>query len=336
MYRIDNGTAAGSLPDPTAEGPNPDGYFTGGNPGTGTPATRVDAEWLNMVQEEIAGVIEGAGDNLNKSDRGQLFDAIAALIAAGVSPDTGKLFSITESVKTGDYTIQVADISEAVVANKATAITFSLDPLTNFTSGDSFFVKNINDGVLTVDPNSSETIDGLSSIVLVRGEAAVVYKDSSGGWRTLFLQRRTGLMLHVRDEKPSGTDGGSFTSGADRTRDLNTVVINEIPGASLASNQITLPAGTYDVTAIAPGYNVSSHHRANLWNVTDGAALVVGTNADVGAASGSTNAQVIGRFTITATKTIELRHRCAGNSSFGSATSFGTEIYASVILRKVA
>ena len=52
-------------------------------------------------------------------------------------------------------------------------------------------------------------------------------------------------LLHMRDEKANGTQGGTFTSGSWYTRDLNTVVTNEINGASLSSNQFTLPAGDY-------------------------------------------------------------------------------------------
>ena len=53
-------------------------------------------------------------------------------------------------------------------------------------------------------------------------------------------------LLHVRDEKASGTDGGTSANGI-VDRDLNTVKVNEITGASLSSNQITLPSGTYYV-----------------------------------------------------------------------------------------
>lgn len=93
MYKIDNDTAlTGALPAPTAPGPNVDGHFTGGNPGAGTPATIVDAEWLNMVQEEMANAVTGAGLALDKASRTQLFSAIKALvIAAGGAyiADTG-------------------------------------------------------------------------------------------------------------------------------------------------------------------------------------------------------------------------------------------------------
>jgi len=63
-------------------------------------------------------------------------------------------------------------------------------------------------------------------------------------------------LLHVIEEQAAGTNGhndGNFVSGAYRTRVLNKVLTNEISGASVASNQITLPAGTYFIEAQSPG-----------------------------------------------------------------------------------
>lgn len=83
MYRIDNSTAVLALPAPTAPGPKPNGYFTDGDPQAAIPATIVDAEWANMVQEEVSNVIVGAGIALDKADRTQLRTAIQQMIAAG-------------------------------------------------------------------------------------------------------------------------------------------------------------------------------------------------------------------------------------------------------------
>ena len=65
--------------------------------------------------------------------------------------------------------------------------------------------------------------------------------------------------LHIQDQKPQGTNGGTFTSGAWRTRDLNTVLTNTITGASLSANQITLPAGKYYVEAKSVATEVERH-----------------------------------------------------------------------------
>ena len=75
-------------------------------------------------------------------------------------------------------------------------------------------------------------------------------------------------LLHVRDEKAAAAHGGASTSGSFLTRTLNTSVTNEITGASLASNQITLPSGTYYIFATVPIY-AGDDSKFKLRNTTD-------------------------------------------------------------------
>lgn len=147
-------------------------------------------------------------------------------------------------------------------------------------------------------------------------------------------------LLHVRDEKSASTQGGTFTSGAWRTRTLNTTKLNNITGASLSSNQITLPSGSYYIEAYAPGFRVDGH-VAKLYNITDSADVIIGSNQS----SGSTMttmppATVFGYFTISAQKTFELQHRCqttAADIGFGIRNELGIgEVYAEVFIWKVA
>lgn len=79
----------------------------------------------------------------------------------------------------------------------------------------------------------------------------------------------------VVDEKAAGTDGGNSTSGSWMTRTLNTVKFNTISGASLSRNQVTLPAGTYKITASAPVYQ-ALQHIIRVYNVTDSATAISG------------------------------------------------------------
>jgi len=76
-FRIDDATAAVAEPVRTAVGTQ--GYFTEGNPGAGTPATIVTAEWLNMVQKEVEDLATIHGDSLDKADDTQLSQAIAGV-----------------------------------------------------------------------------------------------------------------------------------------------------------------------------------------------------------------------------------------------------------------
>jgi len=145
----------------------------------------------------------------------------------------------------------------------------------------------------------------------------------------------------IQDQKTSGTAGGTFTSGAWQTRTLNTEVADTGNHASLSSNQITLAAGTYECVFSATAFRVGLH-QARLQNITDTTTPILGQNeyGDNGvAAPAQTLATGRGRFTIATSKTFELQHRCAATQAtdgFGKATSWGTEIYASVEFRKVA
>lgn len=143
------------------------------------------------------------------------------------------------------------------------------------------------------------------------------------------------------DQKTSGTNGGTFTSGAWQTRTLNTTVYNGITSASLSSNQISLPAGTYNVIAFAPVGNTVESHQARLQNITDATTTLTGTSIQAsGAASAIPMNQsvVMGVFTISGTKTFELQHRCnttRTTTGLGQASSFDTEVYAQITITKI-
>ena len=67
MHRIDHETATS------------DNKFTEGNPTVPIPATVVTDDWLNAVQEEIAGAIEASGQTLDKSNNNQLAAAFGSV-----------------------------------------------------------------------------------------------------------------------------------------------------------------------------------------------------------------------------------------------------------------
>lgn len=62
----------------------PDGVFKNGVPGV-QHGTKFNAEWCNAVQEELANFIEMAGLELDADDSGQLWKALLAVFAAGIS-----------------------------------------------------------------------------------------------------------------------------------------------------------------------------------------------------------------------------------------------------------
>jgi len=113
---------------------------------------------------------------------------------------------------------------------------------------------------------------------------------------------------------------------------------DRLSGASLSSNQITLPAGTYYLEASAPAYQVQNH-RAFLYNVTDTSVEVLGTT-DYIASSNQTRSFVKGRFTIASSKVFELRHftdQPIASQGLGVSVQDGrVEVYSEIQIWKVA
>lgn len=147
-------------------------------------------------------------------------------------------------------------------------------------------------------------------------------------------------LFHVQDQKSSGTDGGTFTSGSWQTRTLNTSVTNEITSASLSSNQITLPAGEYIISAKASAFRVG-YHKLKLRNITDSTDALIGSSEYSGNISNGTasNSYVLGKVSIAGTKVFELQHRSSGSfSSTGYGLGIGVsvvEVYAEIFIQKV-
>lgn len=84
MFRIDTTTAAGTLPTPSSAGTP--GFFTNGNPALGVPATVVDQDWFNRIQEEMMSLLTSSSITPVKSNYTQVMQAI---LSAGLIFDAG-------------------------------------------------------------------------------------------------------------------------------------------------------------------------------------------------------------------------------------------------------
>lgn len=81
MQRISTSTAVAQLPAVTDSGTP--GFFTGGNPATGEPATVVSADWLNGLQEEQMAILSAAGITPDITNNGQVLAALKVLFSPG-------------------------------------------------------------------------------------------------------------------------------------------------------------------------------------------------------------------------------------------------------------
>lgn len=156
-----------------------------------------------------------------------------------------------------------------------------------------------------------------------------------------YVDGNTQSLLHIQDQKTANTNGGTSATTTWNLRDLNTVLTNEIAGASLSSNQITLPTGTYYIQANAPAIR-SNGHKLRLRNTTDSTNELIGTSEYVlsSADYANTRAFLEGRFTIASEKVFQLEHYTeVGRATYGlgSRSNAGViEIYADVKIWKVS
>ncbi len=116
MHRIRHPSTVAVLPSPTEAGDY--GYYTPGDPETDTPPTTVTAPALNRIQEELCGIVEGAGLSLDAEDNGQAWtvlkhvqgirSATGAATAEGSTPDTKALIATSLGSVSGAGSAQIA------------------------------------------------------------------------------------------------------------------------------------------------------------------------------------------------------------------------------------
>ena len=142
----------------------------------------------------------------------------------------------------------------------------------------------------------------------------------------------------ICDQKSLGSDGGTFTAGAWRTRDLNTELIDADGIVSISSNQFTLQAGTYFVIASAPAYK-TNRHMIKLYQTSGTPGNVVTGTSEYATSGGAgfNRAMLFVRFTISQATTYEIQHYAETTEStygFGVGTDMSTEIYTIVEIFK--
>ncbi|EPB1270234.1 gp53-like domain-containing protein [Escherichia coli] len=110
MHRIDTKTAQ---KDKFGAGKN---GFTRGNPQTGTPATDLDDDYFDMLQEELCSVVEASGASLEKGRHDQLLTALRALLLSRKNP-----FGDIKSDGTVKTALENLGLGEGAKLNAATA-----------------------------------------------------------------------------------------------------------------------------------------------------------------------------------------------------------------------
>jgi hypothetical protein len=251
--------------------------------------------------------------------------------------------ALVQNAQTGTtYTLAATDFTTLVTLSNASPVTVTvpLESSVAWVAGTQLRLMNLGAGLVTVAGAVGVTVNGAAT--LPQYSSATLVRTASDAWTIYTSSSAWDRRVQVEERQTAGTAGGTFTTGAWRTRVLNTSMINNVAGASLASSQLTLPAGTYAAEAFAAvGVNVGVH-QTRIQDITGAATLLTGLvlrapTAGSGA-SGIGPSSLAGEFTLTTSSAIELQHRCSVTEAtvgFGYAGSFTTEVYSRLIVWKL-
>lgn len=220
------------------------------------------------------------------------------------------------------------------------SITVDFSDLNNVTAdvvldGDSLEVTGdglrVSNALLAVLAGTDVPAGGTTGQVLIKASDT----DNDVEWATLTGGGGGGGgaldYIVIQDLKAQGTNGGVFSPGAWQTRDLNSEAVDTGGNASIASNQITLLAGTYRVRIKCPAFAVI-RHQARLFDITHSALLLRGSSEYAFDNTAQSSSEIVGRITLAGTTVLEVQHQCESSGisdlGFGNSNSFGGgEVY---------
>lgn len=264
-------------------------------------------------QTIIGGTASGDDLTLETTSDGTKGDYIfSEMTSAGVLQNT------SGGVVTGGNTVAIAQGGTG-----QTAQTAAFDALAPTTTKGDVIVHNGSDNIRLAIGTNDHVLTADS------GEASGVKWAAAGAGGSSYV--------YLRDEKTQNTAGGTFTSGAWQTRDLN-IETDPDTICSLSSNQFTLDAGTYRINVNAPANRVN-YHQIRLYNTTDTATILTGTAeyAPTGA-DYQKHSFISGSFTVAASKALEIQHYGTATRAtvgFGLAGNITTEVFTLVEICKV-
>lgn len=203
-----------------------------------------------------------------------------ALLATKTTQNAAK--STTIDAVTSTYTIIASDLGKV---KNCTSGTFTISLTSAATLGNQFncYIKNSGNGVITIDPASSETIDGLATLTLTSNEAAYIVSNGTN-WYTVGKVQTIPTQIPFKNNDSIsllaiGTDASNST-----TTGQSTIAIGKNAGSANVIGQDLLAighnaldaatgfliAGTNYVTSVAIGTNSLGAQTTGYDNVAVG------------------------------------------------------------------
>lgn len=144
--------------------------------------------------------------------------------------------------------------------------------------------------------------------------------------------------VRLSDTKSSGTAGTTYDSGDWRTITLNTKEQDGEGVCSLSSNQFTLTAGKYAVRLSTTTENTTANMTLRIRNTTDASTTLKWppyNQSIIGVGIWGLPPAQEGRFTIGASKALELQIRVSANFTQTARSDGESEIYWTLELIKL-
>lgn len=152
------------------------------------------------------------------------------------------------------------------------------------------------------------------------------------------LHNRLRSTALLRDEKAQSTDAGDTVAGSWQRRDLTIKHGDPANNVSLANHQFTLAAGQYVLRARIPAFGAVGYFQARLYNITAGVTSAYGTSGrlNVTGVGGLSHIETVLIVLNSTTFELHMQAQNAATNGLGIAAGFGTEVYSTVEIWKVA
>jgi len=257
------------------------------------------------------------------------FSASSPFTASQINLELDKIDLVLYNITTGEQAltkVNFAAATELTIASGVVTATQSWHTIDTEGDASTDDLTDINGGEIG-DELFISANNGARDVVVKHDVTKIALADAADltlneTWKIIHLIKQTSTLwvevksasaisapsyVKVSDVKAKGTNGGTNSAGW-QVRTLNTEDSDAEGICTLSSSQITLAAGTYTCYIRVPADAVN-YHKAVLWNATDSSLVLVGSSIYAGGSGNVNNDSIItGRFTIEASKALEVRH----------------------------
>lgn len=251
-----------------------------------------------------------SGTNIKTINSQSLLGSGDIVISGG-----GGSSALTIDNKTAAYTVVAGDLGKVINCTSGT-FTVSLDSAGTLKSGFNCWIWNTSTtatDAITIDPNASETIDGVATLILRRGEGLQIVCDGTN-WQTGDKKTMRGYAENIESTRTKANASGSLAVA--------------VGASALASGEAAVSVG-FDVQATAArGTSIGCNSGANgSRTITGSGAMALGgsyaSGTDSFAAAVANNTSSYGA---TAANSVAIGKLAKVTSARGVAIGYGAVV----------